>query len=50
MWASDCPFQTVGESYEDSISLVRDRLDFVTAGDKEWMLRRTAEDFFFKSG
>ena len=48
MWASDCPFQTVGETYEDSISLVRDRLDFVTAEDKEWMLRRTAEESFFQ--
>ena len=50
MWASDCPFQIVGETYEDSISLVRDRLDFVTAEDKEWMLRRTAEQSFFHSG
>jgi predicted TIM-barrel fold metal-dependent hydrolase len=48
MWASDCPFQTAEESYEDSISLVRDRLDFLTAEDKQWMLRRTAEEVFWR--
>ena len=48
MWASDCPFQVVSETYEDSISLVRDRLDFLSAEDKEWMLRRTAEELFFR--
>ena len=48
MWASDCPFQTVDESYENSISLVRDRLDFASAADKEWILRRTAEETFFR--
>jgi predicted TIM-barrel fold metal-dependent hydrolase len=48
MWASDCPFQVVDETYEDSISLVRDRLDFISSNDKEWMLRRTAEESFFQ--
>ena len=48
MWASDSPFQTEHESYEDSISLVRDRLDFLSAGDKEWILGRTAEECFWK--
>jgi predicted TIM-barrel fold metal-dependent hydrolase len=47
MWASDCPFQVQNETYADSISLVRDRLDFLTPADKEWMLRRTAEETFF---
>jgi predicted TIM-barrel fold metal-dependent hydrolase len=47
MWASDCPFQTVKERYEDSISLVRDRLDFLSAEDKTWILWRTAEESFF---
>jgi predicted TIM-barrel fold metal-dependent hydrolase len=47
MWASDCPFQTVQESYEDSIGLIRDRLDFLSAEDKEWILRRTAEESFW---
>lgn len=47
MWASDCPFQVDNEKYEDSIALVRDRLDFLSAGDKDWMLRKTAERVFF---
>jgi predicted TIM-barrel fold metal-dependent hydrolase len=47
MWASDCPFQLDKESYEDSISLVRDRLEFLTPGDKNWILRGTAEELFF---
>ncbi len=48
MWESDCPFQVVEGKYQDSIDLVRRRLDFLTAEDKEWLLRRTAEEFFFK--
>ena len=48
MWGSDTPFQTARESYEDSISLIRDRLDFLSADDKDWMLRRTAEEVFWK--
>lgn len=48
MWASDCPFQVdPGHNYHDSIALVRDRLDFLTSHDKEWILRRTAERVFF---
>ena len=47
MWASDCPFQVVDHTYEDSIALVRDRLDFLSDTDKEQILRKTAEDFFF---
>ena len=47
MWASDCPFQVVDHAYEDSIALVRDRLDFLSKADKEQILRKTAEDFFF---
>jgi predicted TIM-barrel fold metal-dependent hydrolase len=48
MWGSDAPFQMMGETYEDSISLVRDRLDFASADDREWMLRGTAERVFFQ--
>jgi predicted TIM-barrel fold metal-dependent hydrolase len=48
MWASDCPFQTLKEPYDDSIALIRDRLDFLSAEDKQWILRRTAEEFFWK--
>jgi predicted TIM-barrel fold metal-dependent hydrolase len=48
MWASDCPYQVQeGHSYADSIALIRDRLDFLSASDKEWMLRKTAERVFF---
>jgi predicted TIM-barrel fold metal-dependent hydrolase len=46
IWGSDCPFQTREESYEDSVSLIRDRLGFLSVEDKEWMLRRSAEEFF----
>lgn len=48
MWATDCPYQVEeGHTYADSIALIRDRLDFLTADDKEWMLRKTAEKVFF---
>jgi predicted TIM-barrel fold metal-dependent hydrolase len=47
MWASDCPFQVVDHTYRDSISLVRDRLDFLSAADKDCLLRKTAERVFF---
>ncbi|MBA3312729.1 MAG: amidohydrolase [Planctomycetota bacterium] len=48
MWASDCPYQVQeGHTYADSIALIRDRLDFLTASDKAWMLRGTAERVFF---
>lgn len=48
MWASDCPFQLEsGHAYHDSIALIRDRLDFLSAEDKEWLLRRTAEKVFW---
>ncbi len=48
MWASDCPFQVdPGHSYGDSIGLIRDRLDFLSAEDRKWMLRSTAEKVFW---
>lgn len=48
MWASDCPFQVEeGHTYANAIALIRDRLDFLTVEDKEWMLRKTAEKVFF---
>lgn len=48
MWATDCPFQSQnGHTYGASIELVRDRLDFLTTTDKQWMLRGTAEKVFF---
>lgn len=49
MWASDCPFQVQGEhTYEPSIALIRDRIDFLSKSDKQWMLRDTADKVFFK--
>jgi len=47
MWASDCPFQTLHETYEDSISLVRDRLDFLSTAAKQQILQGTAEQVYF---
>lgn len=48
MWATDCPYQVQGgHTYADSIALVHDRLDFLSRGDKEWLLRKTAEKLFF---
>jgi predicted TIM-barrel fold metal-dependent hydrolase len=48
MWASDCPFQVQeGHTYANSSALIRDRLGFLTAEDKKWMLRKTAEKVFF---
>lgn len=48
MWASDCPYQVQGEhTYAASIGLIRDRADFLSEEDKQWMLRGTAEKVFF---
>jgi predicted TIM-barrel fold metal-dependent hydrolase len=49
MWESDCPFQVQGKhKYQDSIDLIRKRLDFLSDEDKDWLLRKTAEAFLFK--
>ena len=48
MWASDAPYQVQGDNnYKASISLVRDHLDFASAEDRQWLLRKTAERVFF---
>jgi predicted TIM-barrel fold metal-dependent hydrolase len=48
MWESDCPFQVQGgHTYQAGIDLVLRRLDFLSADDREWLLRKTAENFFF---
>jgi predicted TIM-barrel fold metal-dependent hydrolase len=50
MWASDAPFQVQPpHNYRASIDLVREKLDFLTAEDREWLLRKTAEQTFFAS-
>ncbi|MEM7231053.1 MAG: amidohydrolase family protein [Planctomycetota bacterium] len=47
MWASDCPFQVVGDhDYASSIELVKS-LDFLSESDRDWILRRTAEETYF---
>ena len=51
MWASDSPFQVQPpHTYAGSIELVRDRLDFLSPEDREWLLRKSAEAVFFKRG
>jgi predicted TIM-barrel fold metal-dependent hydrolase len=47
MWGTDWPYQIQHESYEDSIALVRDRLSFLSAEDRDWILRKTAQASFF---
>ena len=48
MWATDCPYQIQrGHTYADSIALIRDRLDFLSTTDRDWLLRGTAEKVFF---
>jgi predicted TIM-barrel fold metal-dependent hydrolase len=47
MWETDCPFQVVHGTYEDSLALIRDRCDFLSPADKNQILRGTAEAFFF---
>jgi predicted TIM-barrel fold metal-dependent hydrolase len=48
MWESDSPFQLQGEhTYQASIDVILRRLDFLSGEDKQWLLRKTAERFFF---
>ena len=47
MWASDCPFQVAEHRYEDSIAVIRDGLDFLSATDRERMLEGTAKEIYF---
>jgi predicted TIM-barrel fold metal-dependent hydrolase len=47
MWASDGPFQVVkGHEYAPSIDLIK-QADFLSASDKDLLLRGTAERVFF---
>jgi predicted TIM-barrel fold metal-dependent hydrolase len=47
IWGSDCPFSLTRETYESAISVIRDRLDFISNEDREWILGRAAEQLFF---
>ena len=47
MWASDGPFQVVdNHEYAPSFNLIK-QADFLSDGDKDWLLRRTAERVFY---
>jgi predicted TIM-barrel fold metal-dependent hydrolase len=48
MWESDCPFQVVSHKYTESLALVRDRLDFLSKDDRDWLLARTAAELLFR--
>lgn len=48
MWASDAPYQVQSpHSYAASIELIRDRLGGLSAGDRAWLLTKTAQRVFF---
>jgi predicted TIM-barrel fold metal-dependent hydrolase len=48
MWATDSPFQVEPpHSYHASLELIRDRLEFASQYDREWILGRTAASLFF---
>jgi predicted TIM-barrel fold metal-dependent hydrolase len=48
MWATDCPFQVVGDhTYKASIDLIKNGLDFLSDDEKHWLLYKTAENVFF---
>lgn len=48
MWATDCPYQVVSHTYRQSISLIQQGLPFLSADDKDWILRKTAERVYFE--
>ncbi len=48
MWASDSPYQLLdGHTYASSHELVRDHLDFLSAGDRRLLLRDTADRVYW---
>jgi predicted TIM-barrel fold metal-dependent hydrolase len=47
-WESDCPFQVVEHRYTDSLTLIRERLNFLGLADRDWLLWRTAERTLFR--
>lgn len=49
LWETDCPFQVANHTYKDSIALIRDRADFLSASDKESILRGTSERLLFRA-
>ncbi len=48
MWESDAPLQAkTPHSFEHAVAVIRDHSDFLSSTDKDQILFRTAEDFFF---
>lgn len=48
MWATDCPYQlAVGQGYEASLAVVRDRCHFLTPAERAEILGGTAGRLFF---
>jgi len=48
MWGKDSPFAVLnGNTYAAAFELVHDRLGFLSAEDRDWLLGRTAERMFF---
>ncbi len=48
MWASDSPYQiNKRNSYAASIDFVMKEIKFLTAGDRKWLLQKTAENVFY---
>jgi predicted TIM-barrel fold metal-dependent hydrolase len=47
MWGTDCPYQVVTQMYADSVALIAERLDFLSASERQEILRGTAERLFF---
>ncbi|MGE3806619.1 MAG: amidohydrolase [Gemmataceae bacterium] len=47
MWESDSPFEVAKGDYQASIDLVKNKLDFLGDEERTWLLRKTAEQFFF---
>lgn len=49
MWESDAPLQVKPpQAYDSAVALIRERADFLTHADREQILFRTADEFFFK--
>jgi predicted TIM-barrel fold metal-dependent hydrolase len=48
MWGSDSPYQIVApNTYADSVKLITERCDFLSAQERDHLLRGTAEKVFF---
>ncbi|MDE2754971.1 MAG: amidohydrolase family protein, partial [Acidobacteriota bacterium] len=50
MWESDCPLQALEppNTFEAAVALIQDHADFLSESDKDQILVKTAENFFFK--